>query len=88
MFIFQADTYCDRCGEEIASRLPRPEGDLWDSGDYPIKVSVDPADTPQHCAVCGEFLENPLTQDGEEYVKAMDPVPDEYREFYSYLFED
>jgi len=41
-----------------------------DSDDYPQKdTSSGEADTPQHCADCGTFLENPLTDDGYRYVQ-------------------
>ena len=50
------------------------------------------ADTPQHCHCCGVFLENPLTRDGEDYVRsALDDgdgnpeVLEIWREFYYYL---
>lgn len=41
-----------------------------DSGEYPQKdTSSGETDSPQHCADCGEFLQNPLTDDGYRYVQ-------------------
>lgn len=43
----------------------------YDSDDLPKGPYVDgggEADTPQHCDGCSAFLENPLTQDGMNYV--------------------
>ncbi|MFN0317543.1 MAG: hypothetical protein ACKVQA_21165 [Burkholderiales bacterium] len=46
--------------------------DYCDSSEYP-KGPYDEgggeADSPQHCGGCREFLENPLTPDGMEYVR-------------------
>ena len=43
----------------------------YDSDDYPKGPDGDgggEADSPQHCGMCGLFLNNPLTDDGREYV--------------------
>ena len=52
----QTDLVCGDCAEELGGC----DGPLPDGGGE--------ADTPQHCAHCGVFLENPLTQDGVKYV--------------------
>lgn len=44
----------------------------YDSGDLPkgpFSNGGGEADCPQHCDDCGEFLENPLTGDGEKYIR-------------------
>ena len=42
----------------------------YDSDEYPKYCPDDAeADCPQHCADCGDFLENPLTSDGDDYVR-------------------
>lgn len=77
-YIFQADVYCDECGEAIRRNLAEvaPEDALdrhsHDSEDYPKGAAVeqDEADCPQHCADCGEFLNNPLTSEGYKYVQS------------------
>ena len=77
-YIYQADVYCDDCGDKIRERLSStaPADTLdhssYDSDDYPkdARVEHDEADCPQHCAGCGEFLRNPLTSDGYKYVQA------------------
>ena len=52
----------------IKAKMP----DNCDSGEYPCGPYADgggESDTPSHCGACGEFLENPLTSDGYEYVR-------------------
>jgi hypothetical protein len=66
--------------------------DFWPKGPYPDGGGE--ADIPNYCAGCGVFLENPLTELGEEYVRAWvanEPYGREqklWQEFYSYLFWD
>jgi hypothetical protein len=65
-YIYQADVWCDDCGEAIRERLTRegmapanPE-DEWsyDSDDFPKRASDDEeSDSPQHCAA-GEHCVN------------------------------
>ena len=80
VYIYQADIYCEACGEAIQRQIaldgnlpdnPKDEH-TFDSDDYPKGPYGDgggEADTPQHCSACGLFLENPLTQDGYDYVR-------------------
>lgn len=45
---------------------------FYDSDEYPkgpYGNGGGESDTPQHCARCKEFLENPLTSDGYAYVQ-------------------
>jgi len=44
------------------------DSDLYPIGPYPYGGGE--SDVPQHCDHCGAFLENPLTQDGLEYVQS------------------
>jgi hypothetical protein len=78
-YIYQAALWCEECAAEIQLEVPVPQGAnledndeaTWDSDDYPKGPYADgggEADTPQHCDGCGEFLENPLTEDGHLYV--------------------
>ena len=48
-----------------------PDGEsAYDSGDYPAgPYPAGEADTPQHCSKCNRFLENPLTEDGVNYLE-------------------
>lgn len=79
-YIYQADTYCEKCGDEICDRIrqsgkaPEDELDLhaYDSDNFPKPYSAyyEESDTPQHCAGCDEFLRNPLTSDGYKYVES------------------
>ena len=88
----------DVLAELLRERLRDPNNEYtWDSDEFPKGPYADgggEADTPQHCAGCDCFLENPLTKYGEEYVKEAvkeDPGKElvrEWRDFYSYLFEN
>ena len=69
--------------------------DSYDSDDYPKGPYYDgggEADSPNHCGNCSVHLENPLTTDGEEYVKTSvkdalgGQVAQEWKEYYTYLF--
>lgn len=67
-YIYQADIYCKDCANEIRKIKSLGEN----SEDYPQGPFPDgggEADSPQHCGDCGLFLENPLTEDGQDYVK-------------------
>ncbi len=72
VYIFQADIYCEACGEAIrAERIcngARDDGTSDTLPQGPYGNGGGEADTPQHCGACGEFLENPLTSDGLAYV--------------------
>ena len=79
-YIYQADFYCETCAIAIRNRLTREgrspddpnDETTFDSDQFPKGPIADgggEADTPQHCSSCGAFLENPLTTDGQEYVK-------------------
>lgn len=109
-YIYQAALWCPICTREIKKDLKK-EGHVpedpndehsYDSDDYPKGPFDDgggEADTPQHCDGCNVFLENPLTSDGEEYVREAvhedderrrrggkaNPVTGEWREYYDYL---
>lgn len=80
VFIFQADIYCEHCGEGIRREkheyAPVDVNDesSYDSDHYPKGPYGDgggEADSPQHCGACGVFLENPLTPDGGDYVRGL-----------------
>lgn len=71
MFVYQSDLYCDGCGAKLMSQLD--DQGIVDSGDtddfpqfrHPLECE---SDQPQYCAVCHEFLGNPLTDAGRDYV--------------------
>jgi uncharacterized Zn finger protein len=101
-YAYQAALHCESCGLTICAQLdaegkrPANVSDEYsfDSDDYPKGPFADgggESDSPSHCDTCGKFLENPLTRDGEQYVKEAisadgKPLIDEWREFYSYLY--
>lgn len=71
VYVFQAALLCEDCGE--AAKLERREYEgAEDSDAYPQGPYGDgggEADSPQHCDSCGLFLDNPLTGDGDNYVR-------------------
>ena len=72
VYIYQAALYCEDCGDKIKTDLPPRQSMDADSDDYPqgpYDNGGGEADCPQHCDACGVFLENPLTNDGYEYVR-------------------
>jgi hypothetical protein len=72
VYLFHAAFLCDDCGETVIKEQMHNIEDTGDSDDYPQGPYPDgggEADSPHHCDHCGEFLENPLTTDGIEYVK-------------------
>jgi hypothetical protein len=73
-YIYKSALLCEDCGlaatEERCSD-PRPLN-MDDSEDFPqgpFSNGGGEADCPQHCDSCNLFLENPLTSDGNEYVR-------------------
>jgi hypothetical protein len=81
VFLSCAALLCADCGEKrrTALRHTMPAGfeqdeestydsDHFPKGPYPNGGGE--ADSPQHCDHCGVFLENPLTPDGDAYVRA------------------
>ena len=79
-WIYEGDIYCPDC-----KPIPDPASVDGISG---VSFSFElEADTPHHCATCHVFLENPLTDDGIEYVReclgeGLTPVTQQWREYY------
>lgn len=80
VYIYQSALLCEDCGDAKRAALDpnRPahidpdNESSYDSGEYPKGPYGDgggEADSPQHCDHCGVFLQNPLTDDGREYVR-------------------
>lgn len=71
-FILNASLICKDCAmdkkEDLGQEPLDSQGDPlhWPQGPYPDGGGE--ADSPQHCDLCGLFLQNPLTEDGEMYV--------------------
>ena len=79
-YIYQADVYCHDCAVAIAQEIDNagqgpaePEDEhSYDSDDYPKGPFFDEeSDSPEHCAGCRKFLENPLTDHGYAYLNQM-----------------
>tara|TARA_R110000787_G_scaffold3496_1_gene13490 strand:+ start:480 stop:785 length:306 start_codon:yes stop_codon:yes gene_type:complete len=94
--IYNAAILCNDCAAKIRTELENEnQPDTGDSGDYPQGPYSDgggEADCPHHCDACGLFLENPLTEDGADYVRdalqdgsGNPAVLSEWRDFYDYL---
>jgi hypothetical protein len=83
-YIFQAALICTDCSHGVQGALIKPDHvdmidqDSYDSDEWPkgpYSEGGGEADSPQHCDHCGVFLDNPLTGDGETYVR------DAFREY-------
>jgi hypothetical protein len=84
-YIFGAALYCPECAESIMQNMQGAEdtGDSNDYPQGPFPNGGGEADSPQHCDSgpdclaaeniggrrVGAFLQNPLTSDGEAYVR-------------------
>ena len=70
-YMYQAAFLCPACANKVMDKLDKlGTVDTGDSNDYPQGPYPDgggKADSPQFCDHCREFLENPLTLDGEVY---------------------
>jgi hypothetical protein len=75
-YIYRAALYCEECAMQIRHTLryqprevviDREDSESWPQGPY--SDGGGEADSPQHCDSCGVFLENPLTDEGREYVR-------------------
>ena len=83
-YTYQSALLCAACAAEIMPRKRRSKNpDRYPQG--PHSNGGGESDRPQHCDLCGLFLENPLTDDGIAYVKARavsTHCPEEWAEFY------
>ena len=75
---YQAALLCEHCAEDIRDHLhPDVLADADKNGHSdiapqgPYSDGGGEADCPQHCDICGLFLENPLTDAGYAYVREM-----------------
>ena len=79
-YAYNAELFCETCAGKareaiIAEGLAPADSEdesSYDSDEFPkgpTERGGGEADSPQHCAGCKVFLENPLTTDGEDYVR-------------------
>lgn len=108
VYVFQAALLCDSCAHEYMANTEKPahvdtdDQTSYDSDEWPKGAFYDSggeADSPQHCDHCGIFLENPLTGDGDTYVRdtfreyietgrgSLD-VLTEWKAYYDYAWDD
>lgn len=68
-FVYRAALLCEACGEAAQRHAPHEneDSDRYPQGPYPNGGGE--ADSPQHCDHCGVFLGNPLTPEGDRYVR-------------------
>jgi len=101
-YAYNADLYCSTCANGVIQANLQDKLGYSDNGDsdcWPQYVGDSgggEADSPQHCGNCSMFLENPLTSDGENYLKEMiaegstngiqDLIHAEWKQYYNYLF--
>lgn len=82
VYIYNAAFLCEACGEALMSQLDKEgkkpanvkDESSFDSDQYPKGPFDDgggESDSPNHCDACREFLENPLTDDGYEYIRQL-----------------
>lgn len=84
MYTYQADVWCDSCGEAIKERLdaegkaPADPDDeyTYDSDDYPKYASEGEADSPQFCAAGSECIGR---VDLADYVRGAARLPESLR---------
>lgn len=80
VYVYEAALLCSCCGEATRERLTvegKAPADLrdessYDSDDFPKGPYPDgggESDSPQHCDHCNVFLQNPLTEDGADYLR-------------------
>jgi hypothetical protein len=85
-YVYQADTYCNDCGDNIRGKLHAqglaPEDIMdhssYDSDYFPKSADIEheESDIPEYCRQCGKFLRNPLTSEGYKYVReALSELP-------------
>jgi len=95
VYMYQASLYCSHCGTLVQADLEsqglapnNPEDErTFDSDRYPKGLyEAGESDSPDFCYMCGTFLQNPLTSDGNKYVlEHWDGWGQEVRDFYDYL---
>jgi len=79
-YLFKTDLYCANCGEMLRRDItalggapPEPADEsTYGSDVYPKGPRANGwgvAHCPQHCHMCGIFLQNPITDEGREYVR-------------------
>lgn len=75
-YIYQAALLCEDCAREVRASLVvkclndgQHDSETYPQGPYPDGGGE--ADCPQHCDHCGEFLDNPLTDEGARNLRHM-----------------
>jgi hypothetical protein len=97
VYIYRASLICDKCFKpdgwaQITEPNEHSDSEQYPAGPYP--GGGGESDTPQYCTWCNVFLENPLTTDGEDYVRdaifedrfhGTNAVVNEWAAFYDYV---
>lgn len=73
VYVYQSALLCESCALITRKRLDVIDGPIAAKSDWypqgPIEDGGGEADSPQHCDRCHVFLENPLTEDGRDFVR-------------------
>ena len=78
VYTYQAALLCEACGEAKRAELTakgealtdQDDESSYDSDDFPKGPQEEgESDSPSYCDHCNEFLESPLTSEGERYVR-------------------
>lgn len=89
-YIYDGNTYCPECIEEIKEKLPKDNDEDLEQEIEPVFFSE--TDYPPVCDNCGAFLEGGLTSDGilylyRSFLKMKDEFPQKEREMYYEYFD-
>ena len=101
VYSFRGTLICEECGNnlieeknKILSSIDPEDENVYPQG--PFSNGGGESDIPQHCDICHNFLENPLTPEGEthlKYIFSRDSHQsknkiDQWKTFYNYLLEN
>lgn len=75
LWVYQADVYCDSCIQSVRREKAHlegdPDSDRYPQGPYPQEGRKGRGDdVPLHCGSCGDFLQNPLSEEGMALVRS------------------
>ncbi len=76
-YIYRAGLLCEDCGlgtKKILRTMGYQSQDSNTDPQGPYPDGGGESDAPAHCDHCGVFLQNPLTADGEAYVREQSAV--------------
>lgn len=87
---YKDNLLCSQCARYLGELLECPgdptEPETYSSDEWPKSYPEYTADRPQHCKLCGEFLQNELTEEGKKYIReqAMEGASRTIRQYLRY----